>query len=568
MKNEIDNKFLTWAVYVGAPVISLIIITEILTDPVNLPKYFVLVSLGISLLIVIATTKIKEIFVGYKAITAFTAIFVLFCLNSILWSDSPLSQNLYGVLGRNSGFLTYLSLSAFLLATLTFRNIKEFEKLLIGFFITGIVNVIYCAWVVAFGDFIGWNNEYGNILGFLGNPNFIGAFLGMYSSFLLVLIFRRETRLQLRIGLSVLLLLTLFEVQASHAIQGKVVAGIGFSAVVFVYLRVALKKYILSKVFLFFTSIFGLLSLAGALQIGPLTRFIYKNSVSLRGSYWDAGIEMGLRFPFTGVGMDSYIDWYRQLRNSNAATSMPGPNIVTNAAHNVPIDIFAYGGFPLLLTYLAILLLGLITSYRILRDLKQFDYVAVSIVVLWLGYQIQSIVSINQIGLAIWGWVLTGALFSYQRLLVNQNKSNDEISKMTSKRKIKSSSQIFGSSLIGGVGIILGAMIALPPYNADLKWRSALVSTSLEKIESALQPSVFNPANSSKYLQAYTIFVDSKLPDQARKYTLDFLEYNPRSFEAWKCLYSLANSSDEEKARALRMMKILDPNNPDVTSTQ
>jgi hypothetical protein len=58
------------------------------------------------------------------------------------------------------------------------RREISFNILIWGMFGAGFVNVIYCGWVIAFGDFIPWNNPYGNILGTFGNPNFIGAFLG------------------------------------------------------------------------------------------------------------------------------------------------------------------------------------------------------------------------------------------------------------------------------------------------------------------------------------------------------------------------------------------------------
>ena len=34
---------------------------------------------------------------------------------------------------------------------------------------------------MSFGDFIGWNNPYGAILGTFGNPNFLSSFLAMVS---------------------------------------------------------------------------------------------------------------------------------------------------------------------------------------------------------------------------------------------------------------------------------------------------------------------------------------------------------------------------------------------------
>ena len=88
----------------------------------------------------------------------------------------------------------------------------------------------------------------------------------------------------------------------------------------------------------------------GALQRGPLTAYLYKESVTLRGEYWQAGWNMARQFPFTGVGMDAYGDWYRRARDSQALI-LPGPETVTNAAHNIPFDILSNGGWPLFITY-------------------------------------------------------------------------------------------------------------------------------------------------------------------------------------------------------------------------
>ena len=42
------------------------------------------------------------------------------------------------------------------------------------------------------------------------------------------------------------------------------------------------------------------------------------------------------------------------------------------------------------------------------------------------------------------------------------------------------------------------------------------------------------------------------------------MEFNPDNFDAWRVLYSVSKSTQEEKAEALAQMKRLDPNNPNV----
>jgi tetratricopeptide (TPR) repeat protein len=123
---------------------------------------------------------------------------------------------------------------------------------------------------------------------------------------------------------------------------------------------------------------------------------------------------------------------------------------------------------------------------------------------------------------------------------------------------------IFSSTLLAGIGAVVGLLIAAPPYSADAKWRSALVSQNVQKVEEALVPGYLNPMNSSTYLNAVQLLESSKLYDLAYKYALVAIDFNPNNFDAWKVLYLITNSTAEEKARALENMKRLDPNNPNV----
>ena len=112
---------------------------------------------------------------------------------------------------------------------------------------------------------------------------------------------------------------------------------------------------------------------------------------------------------------------------------------------------------------------------------------------------------------------------------------------------------------------MVGLVVALPPITADNKWWNALQSRDLAKIEASLLPSYFNPSNSQKYGQAVDLLANNNLPDLALKYAKASVEFNPEDFTAWFQLYSLTNSSPEDKATALANLKRLDPRNPDVT---
>jgi hypothetical protein len=230
------------------------------------------------------------------------------------------------------------------------------------------------------------------------------------------------------------------------------------------------------------------------------------------------------------------------------------------------IDFFAFGGFPLLISYLGMIVLAGIASFKIIRKSRKYDPVFVAMFVGWTCYQVQSLISINQVGLAIWGWILTGALIAYEKVNRDIIPDSNIPTNKGGKSKSVQSAAVFSPQLIAGIGAVIGLLIAVPPLSADTKWRSALDSKDAIKVLASLEPGYLNPSDSQRYAQAVQLFGSSNLLDQAHQIALKGTEFNPDYFDAWRLLYALTNSTDEEKALALENMKRLDPLNPDVTS--
>jgi len=568
MINQVAERTIARVLGIGSAFVAVIVVTGTVTDPVNVTKLFALGGVAAGAFAVLLAFGVKELWDNSKALVILLGFFILASINAVINSDGPLVQNLYGVYGRNTALITYLLLLMVILSVVVLRRESSFNLLIWGLFGAGFVNVLYCGWTIVFGDFIPWNNPYGNILGTFGNPNFIGAFLGIFAAALIAYILKPGTSLAIRITSVLIFLITVYEIIDSNAIQGRVIVAAGLGIVGFYLVRSKFEGAIAQIGYVVVMAIGGVFALLGALQIGPLTKYIYKTSVSLRGEYWQAGWNMGSEHPLTGVGFDTYGDWYRRLRDTQALV-LPGPNTVTNAAHNVPFDVFAFGGWPLFITYLAILSLSVIAIVKVTIRAKKYDAIFVTLTTAWTCYQLQSIISINQIGLAVWGWLFGGALIAYE--ITTRPKKDSESAetakgKTTQGRSVKAKQNetIFSSTLLAGIGAVVGLLIAAPPYSADAKWRSALVSQNVQKVEEALVPGYLNPMNSSTYLNAVQLLESSKLYDLAYKYALVAIDFNPNNFDAWKVLYLITNSTAEDKARALENMKRLDPNNPNV----
>lgn len=561
MLSNASEKVLARVLAVGAGFTTIFLVSDSVTDPVNVTK---LLSLGVTAFIVLGimiACGLKSLIESSWKLWIISALFLLFGFSSILFSKSPFSQGFYGSYGRNNGLLAYIFLVIVLLAAASLKNLGSLNKVIVALLIAGILNVIYALWVILFGDFIGWSNPYGNILGTLGNPNFIGAFLGIFIAAYLAVGVSKRTPRWFRFSLLLTLPVTAFEIYDSSAIQGRVVGISGIAIVGFFIVRSRFKP-MLAWVYLVLSGILGTFAVLGALQIGPLTQYIYKRSVSLRGQYWLAGWNTGETHPFTGVGMDGFGDWYRRTREAQAL-ELPGVNVVVNAVHNVPLDMFAFGGWPLLVAYLLIMAIGGLALVKAIARTKEYEPILVSITVAWVGYQLQSIISINQIGLAVWGWVLTGAAVAYERI------TRPVLVEMVSNKRIKEKHLENGQQsriVLSGAGFgLIGLLIALPPLTADVKWRDSQVQQSVEALESSMDTSYFNPPNYMKYITNIQTLEQSNFPELAHKYALEAVRWNPESFDLWKILYLIRNSSSEEKNLALENMKRLDPLNPDVT---
>jgi hypothetical protein len=566
MINQVAERTIARVLGIGSGFVAVLVITGSVTDPVNVTKLFALGGVAAAAFAVLLAFGLQELWESSKALVFTVGLFIVAGINAILNSEAPFTQNLYGVYGRNSGLVTYLLLAFVILSSVVLRRDSSFKYAIWGLFGAGFINVVYCGWVITFGEIIQWSNPYRSILGTFGNPNFIGAFLGIFAASIVAYSLKQGTSLITRIGVAVLFLITVYEIIESNAIQGRVVVAAGLAIVGFYYVRSKFQGLRAQVGYVVFVAIGGLFALLGALQIGPLSKYIYKTSVSLRGEYWQAGWNMGSGHPLTGVGFDTYGDWYRRSRDTQALI-LPGPDVTTNAAHNVPFDVMAFGGWPLFISYLSILALSLIAIFRVTLRNRQYDAVFVTLTTAWICYQLQSIISINQIGLAIWGWLFGGALMAYEiatRSRGAESSSGQSKEKNAKNLKKKQGEAVVSSSLLAGVGTVIGLLIAAPPYSADAKWRSALGSQNIQTVEAALVPDYLNPANSYKYAYAVQVLESSELYDVALKYAQIGVEFNPNNFDAWRVLYRISKSSIEEKELAVENMKRLDPNNPNV----
>ena len=555
MGNRTLHSVLATNLALGACAVTLFLLTGSVTDPVNATKLLILGGVSISSLALV----VQGLFSGQirgSWLDVLPLLFIAWGLVAVMKSDSPISQNFFGMYGRNTGWLTYFFVAIVFLAATKVRGASNFKFVVIAFSIAAVVNVLYNSWVIAFGDFIGWQNNYGAILGTFGNPNFASSFLGIAFGVNLVLAIKLERKYK---PIFILLIPVIaWQLMNSGSIQGNVVAVLATWLVGFFWTRERVKDSRIASTYLGSGVVVAIIGVIGVFGSGPLKNLLAQPTIALREQYWLAAVNMAKSNPLFGVGMDSYGDWYRRSRDAQALV-VPGPETVTNAAHSVYLDFLAYGGIPLLLLYVAILITSLVSVVRVLKSTKSFDPVFVALTLIWICYQVQAAISINQIGLAIWGWLTSGLLIAYERNLRNVNESR--VQGTTERRTPRKKPEILSPRLVSLVGFIVGLILAAPPLNADMKWSDLQRTGDANLLTGVFAGTYMVPTNSFRLAQAVELLENSNLPDLAIQYARKGVEFNPNSFSAWQMLYLSTNSTPAEKNKAKQEMIRLDPLN-------
>jgi tetratricopeptide (TPR) repeat protein len=173
----------------------------------------------------------------------------------------------------------------------------------------------------------------------------------------------------------------------------------------------------------------GALIFAGFLGIGPLGEKLVQFTLQIRLEYWRVGLEIAREFPFTGIGPDSYVEGFRMFR-SEAFVEKYSDQVISDSAHNVLINFMANFGIPAfaLLFFLVILISK--RALQVIFSKDKFDREIEMLSLVWLLLLIQSLFSLEQIGLSVVQWVCGG-------LLLNQSIKGSDNSNAKGNRQSK-----------------------------------------------------------------------------------------------------------------------------------
>ena len=531
-------------------------------DPINVPKLAVIAFGGFITLAALLVNAKALITRRHRTVQVLISLFVLDLTIVLFFAGTNPYQEFFGTYGRSTGFVAYIALASLMLGAIvvaTSNFISTFARYLL---IVGGLSIGYGLLQVVGADPIKWASLYSPVIGFLGNPNFQSSFVGFSGILAFGCICSKELKISWRVAYYAYLLVGAFVILKTESQQGFLVLAGGIAIVGMIWISRSEFK-VLTIPALIVSGIGTVFVALGSLNSGPLASLLYKASVTYRGDYWRAGWKMTMEHPFLGVGLDSYGDWYRRTRTLEA-TLRRGPEVTSNAAHNVLLDFSANGGFPLVIIYLALMVLVVISAIKLLKRSTGFDPAIAGLIAVWIAYQAQSIISLNQLGLAVWGWIISGLIIGYE-INTREKEVPIEVRPPVSKgRNVKKSvnESVSAKTLMSMVaGGVVGLLVGLPPFIASAQFKSAYTSGNAVKVEKS---AYIWPDEPMRYGQVGLVLQSNKLDAQAQKVVDAALLKFPNEFGLWSLAATLSTATPEQIAEAKKQMKRLDPNNPDV----
>ena len=559
-KELVVSKFrMSQAILLLAPLTTLAVNPWTNYDPISLPKMLVLTTGAFSILAIMLLSRSDVLLNTPRTILWLVGLFYGLMFSTFILSGAPLDQQLWGAFGRNTGFLTYFSLMVLVVAMIWLRSWFFYYRLAWILVLTSIPMTAYCLVQIVGRDPIPWSEF--NTFGTLGNINFLSAFLGMTSIGAIGFAMNNSENLLKRLSLVALALGDLLIIYSTGSIQGPVIFAVGIAALLFISILDFRKfKKIILAGFSFLSVTIGYFVVVALQNRGPMASIIYQPSVNFRADYMHAGLEMTLQKPLIGVGMDSYGDWYREVRGE-LSTLRTGPDRVSNTAHNIFLDISSNGGIFLGFTYIALVIFALVSGIKVLGTSNRRSLEFKVIFSVWIAYQVQALVSINQVGVGIWGWIFTGVLIGMS-LLTRELQQRDGDKNFRVRSKELRGLQMSASHVLATViGLAIGVTCSAIPLNADMKYRAASDRGDLTQLLAASKSLGATQFHRELVLD---FAMRNNRVAEVKEIAAGLVSEYPRNFFGWRVLSVASASSESERLAALEVARSLDPFNPDL----
>ena len=521
-----------------------------LQDPINLPKFCILVIFSAWVLGTVVTAILSSSLRSLSLGQIFGLLFILGLLIAALATDVRYIA-FFGTGQRNNGFLSYFAFATLSIGLMMSVKVENVIEIFYGFVAVGLWLTGYGVLQLTDNDPLSWVNMYGPIVGTLGNPDFFSALLGSAAIAMFAFVFLLP-RISHRALAAFLLLVELFILYKTESIQGLVAFLSGATLITFAKIY-QFRRHIA----LIGLSAIGVLSIPialGFLGFGPLAEKLQRSSLSVRVDYWQSAIGMFKAHPLLGVGLDRFVDSYFQYAPAVRTVQTQ----VTDNAHNVFLQFLSTGGLVLTIPYILLLLVIFVTSLRaIKKSINNTQIVLVALFSIWMALLMISFISIDQLGVVVWFWISGGALYGASRSVMIEKEERKKIiatNSLKTMRKTTKSNFNLVSPLVSLALTVVAMVIILPAWKA---------SNSLNEIQNNLkglnaqqyvarleEVAKIQPSNIQLRFDVANYALKANGSDLALKFSKEIIAKNPRSYYA-NYLSALVNEALQKPQDAI-----------------
>jgi putative inorganic carbon (hco3(-)) transporter len=321
-----------------------------------------------------------------------------------LTSTTPM-QSLVGQYSRFAGLGTYAACIVLLVSV-----VQAHDETTLPRFVQAVVVAAAAVTLLGLlqwtGDTFDWDFQ-AQVISTMGNPNFLAGWVGLAFPLCAGLALAYE-HVAWRIlgGLTALAIVPV--AFATDSFQGPAtvaVAGVAFVLLLAVTGGLPVPGPLRTKA--------GILAVVAVVLLGGAvaTKVLWPgidDGLLERRHFWSTAVEVFTDHPVVGTGPETFHNQFLPRRSAEHAAIPASKN--AGAAHDIPLQMAADGGLALLVPYLAFVLL---VGWRLVVAVRRRvapPWLVAGVGAAWIGYQTQSLVSIDQPQLAVAHWVLAGAV--------------------------------------------------------------------------------------------------------------------------------------------------------------
>ncbi len=460
---------------------------------------------------------------------------------SMVLSNSPIEQQIFGRTGRGLGLITWGSILILCLLSGASINQANSKKLLSGLGLSGAFALIYSIFQSYGLDFFPWDSKTNGVIGTLGNPNFVSSFSSMISLPILVYITSTVKAKKTKILVNIFTLIFLiFAIYRAESTQGYLTVILAFTIFFLIYIWYKNKYIFFGSLFSFILGVIFIL--AGVLNSGPLANYLYKVSVQSRGEFWGSALSVANAHPLFGVGLDSFGDYFLKFRKAAVI------NEYTDSAHNYFLDYAANTGYIFMLLNIFLILLTLLSFLKLQWKLSRFDGFIASLFSSYIVFLAQSLISPISIPLILWGFIISGSIIGLASI------EESPIQTFISKPVIR-------FNFLSLFTLLLGVLVIFPYANAD---RLQLQAMNNGDGDLAIKVAKMYPESVVRYSVLSRALLESGLSGPALDLARSAVDFNPNSPALWALLVINQSAPIDERKAAYEILLKIDPLNKEL----